>query len=123
MSPRSSLRISPHCSGSRDEPPRTDDNERGHLDTIDRTAIKRPDLWHVLLLNDDYTPREFVVMVLLQFFAVGEQDAANIMMTAHTKGRAVCGIFPRDVAETKVAQIMEFIKGYELPLRFDTERA
>ena len=77
----------------------------------------------MLLLNDDYTPREFVVMVLLQFFAVGEQDAANIMMTAHTKGRAVCGIFPRDVAETKVAQIMEFIKGYELPLRFDTERA
>lgn len=99
------------------------DHTRGHLDVIERVKSKRPDLYNVLLFNDDYTPREFVVAVLTQFFPVNEDQANAIMLTAHTKGQAVCGVFPREIAETKVKAVSEFIRGYELPLRFDFDRA
>ncbi len=99
------------------------DQSRGHLEVVERIKAKRPSLYNVLLFNDDYTPREFVVAVLTQFFPVNEAQANAIMLTAHTKGQAVCGTFPREVAETKVKAITEFIRGYELPLRFDFDRA
>lgn len=99
------------------------DNPRGHLDLIERVKAKRPDLYSVLLFNDDYTPREFVVVVLTQFFPLTDAQANAIMLKAHSQGQAVCGIFPREIAETKVKAITEFVRGYELPLRFDMDRA
>lgn len=99
------------------------DNRRGHLEVVERTQAKRPDLYNVLLFNDDYTPRDFVVGVLTQFFPVDDTQANNIMLTAHIKGQAVCDTFPREIAETKVQVVTEYIRGYELPLRFDMDRA
>lgn len=102
---------------------RPDDNNRGHVEVIERLKAKRPSLYNVLLFNDDYTPREFVVMVLTQFFQITEDQANVVMLTAHKSGQAVCGTFPRDIAETKVKAIEEFVRSFELPLRFDFDLA
>ena len=99
------------------------EDRRGHLEVAERIKAKRPNLYNVLLFNDDYTPREFVVSVLTQFFPVNDAQANAIMLTAHTKGQAVCGTFPREIAETKVQSITEYVRSYELPLRFDFDRA
>jgi len=82
---------------------------------------ERPKLYRVLLLNDDYTPREVVVMVLMAEFRLSEEQAARVMMTAHRKGVCVVMVYPRDVAETKAARATE--RGAELgfPLRFEAE--
>lgn len=101
----------------------TNDNGRGHVEVIERIKTKRPSLYKVLLFNDDYTPREFVVTVLTQFFPIDETQANAIMLTAHIQGQAVCGTFPKEIAETKVKAIDEFVRGYELPLKFDLDEA
>lgn len=99
------------------------EHPRGHLEVVERTKAKRPSLYKVLLFNDDYTPREFVVGVLTQFVPVDETQANAIMLTAHIQGQAVCGTFPREIAETKVKAIDEYVRGYQLPLRFDLDLA
>src|SRR3954464_2384947 len=89
--------------------------------TRTRTKVERPKLWKVILLNDDYTPREFVVMVLKSVFRMGEEIAHRVMLTAHQKGACVIAVFTRDVAETKAKEATELGKAKGYPLFFTTE--
>lgn len=87
-----------------------------------RTKTKRPPLYKVLLLNDDYTPMEFVVAVLERFFGMSHAQAFEIMLTVHKKGVAVVGVFSHEIAETKVAQVMDFARQHQHPLQCTMER-
>lgn len=78
--------------------------------------LKHPSQYHVLILNDDYTPMEFVVHVLQKFFAMAQDEATRVMLTIHTKGKGICGTFVRDVAETHVARINQYARTHEYPL-------
>ena len=106
-----------------DEP---DDPGKGEGDTsvITRTKPKtqRPPMYKVLLLNDDYTPMEFVVHVLERFFGVSHSQAVEIMLTVHKKGVAVVGVFSYEIAETKVAQVMDFARRNQHPLQCTMEK-
>ncbi|NDU92709.1 MAG: ATP-dependent Clp protease adapter ClpS [Ferrovum sp.] len=82
-----------------------------------RVRTKPPSLFNVVLLNDDFTPMEFVVQVLQQFFALEHEAATRIMLKVHTEGRGVCGIFPRDVAATKVERVSSFARQHQHPLQ------
>ena len=89
--------------------------------TKPRTKPERPPLYKVILLNDDYTPREFVVEVLKAVFRMGRERAYHVMMTAHQKGACVIAVYTRDVAETKAKEGTEFGKEKGYPLFFTTE--
>ena len=89
--------------------------------TKPKTKVERPKLWKVILLNDDYTPREFVVMVLKAVFRMNEDQAYNVMMTAHQRGACVIAVFTKDVAETKAKEATELGKANGFPLFFTTE--
>ena len=86
-----------------------------------RTKLAPPPLYTVLLLNDDYTPMDFVVLVLQRFFSMDRERATQIMLKVHQEGSAVCGVYPRDIAESKVAQVTAFARQREHPLRCVTE--
>ncbi|HYW03092.1 MAG TPA: ATP-dependent Clp protease adapter ClpS [Gammaproteobacteria bacterium] len=88
-----------------------------------RPEVKEPPLYKVVLLNDDYTPMEFVVHVLETFFGMGHTKATQIMLQVHTQGKAVCGIFTAEIAETKVAQVNEYARKHQHPLLCSMERA
>ena len=88
-----------------------------------RPKLKRPPLFKVLLLNDDFTPMEFVVLVLKSFFGMSEEKATQIMLHVHTRGIGVCGVFSRDVAETKVQQVSDFSRKHQHPLLCTMEEA
>ncbi len=90
--------------------------------TRTRPKTKKPSLWKVLLLNDDYTPMEFVVYVLERFFNKNQEDATRIMLHVHQKGIGICGIFPYEVAETKVTQVIDFSRQNEHPLQCTMEK-
>ncbi len=81
-----------------------------------KPETKKPPLYKVILLNDDYTPMEFVVHVLEQFFSMPREKAMRIMLHVHTQGKGVCGVFSREIAETKVAQVNEYSRMNEHPL-------
>jgi ATP-dependent Clp protease adaptor protein ClpS len=83
--------------------------------------IERPRLYKVILLNDDYTPRDFVVMVLKAVFRIGPETSYRIMMTAHQKGACVVAVFTRDIAETKAKEATDLAKDAGFPLMFTTE--
>ena len=83
---------------------------------------KPPSLYQVVLLNDDYTPMEFVVLVLEHFFNKSREEATRIMLHVHNHGVGVCGVFPIEVAETKVAQVMDLARRNEHPLQCTKER-
>ena len=89
-----------------------------------KTATKtaRPPLWKVILLNDDFTPREFVVQVLKAVFRLNESQAFRVMLTAHQKGACVIAVYTRDVAETKAKEATELGKAKGYPLYFTTEK-
>lgn len=87
-----------------------------------RTATERPRLYKVILLNDDFTPRDFVVMVLAAVFRMGEDEAMGVMLTAHRKGACVVAVFTREVAETKAEQANEMGRRHDYPLAFTVER-
>ena len=89
--------------------------------TKTKTKTQRPPLWKVILLNDDYTPREFVVVVLKSVFRMGEERAYAVMLTAHRKGACVIAVYTKDVAETKASEAMELAKEKGYPLAFSTE--
>jgi ATP-dependent Clp protease adaptor protein ClpS len=91
--------------------------------TKTRTKPKKPSQFKVLLLNDDYTPMEFVVMVLKRFFQMDIEQATRVMLHVHQKGVGVCGIFPYEIAETKVNQVMDFAKQNQHPLQCTLEKA
>ena len=82
----------------------------------ERTKTKPPPLFKVLLLNDDYTPMEFVVIVLQKFFGMGREQSTRIMLNVHREGVGVCGVFPRDVAATKVELVTGFAREHQHPL-------
>ena len=98
----------------------------GDGDTIVATnakrKTKRPPLYKVLLLNDDYTPMEFVVHVLERFFGLNHSQAFEIMLTVHKKGLAVVGVFSHEIAETKVAQVMDCARRHQHPLQCTMEK-
>ena len=96
---------------------RPDDDEGTGLGvaTRTRTRTKTPSPYKVLMLNDDYTPMEFVVHVLQSFFKMGIEDATRVMLHVHQRGVGVCGIFPYEVAETKVAQVIDFARAEPAP--------
>ncbi|MEL6648157.1 MAG: ATP-dependent Clp protease adapter ClpS [Pseudomonadota bacterium] len=87
-----------------------------------RPKTKRPPLYKVLLLNDDYTPMEFVVAVLERFFGMNHSQAFEIMLTVHKKGVAVVGVFSHEIAETKVSQVMDFSRRHQHPLQCTMEK-
>ena len=87
-----------------------------------RARTKRPPLYKVLLLNDDYTPMEFVVHILERFFGMTHAQAFEIMLTVHKKGVAVVGVFSHEVAETKVTQVMDFARRHQHPLQCTMEK-
>ncbi len=87
-----------------------------------RTKVKKPNLFKVLLLNDDYTPMEFVVHVLQAFFGKGREEATRIMLAVHHRGVGVCGVYPREIAETKVDQVMDLARRHEHPLQCIMEK-
>lgn len=86
-----------------------------------RTKAERPKLWKVILINDDYTPREFVVTVLKAVFRMTAEHAYRVMMTAHWRGACVIAVFTKDVADTKAKEATEFGKSKGYPLFFTTE--
>ena len=90
--------------------------------TETRPKTKKPSLYKVLLLNDDYTPMEFVVYVLERFFNKSMEDATRIMLHVHQKGVGICGVYTFEVAETKVAQVMNFSRQNEHPLQCTMEK-
>lgn len=89
--------------------------------TKPKTTTQRPKLWKVILLNDDYTPREFVVLVLKAVFRMNESEAYKVMMTAHQKGACVIAVFTKDVADTKAKEATDLGQQMGYPLYFTTE--
>jgi ATP-dependent Clp protease adaptor protein ClpS len=90
---------------------------------LEKPQLKRPPQFKVVMLNDDYTPMEFVVQVLQEFFYHSREKAVQIMLQVHTQGRAVAGIFPAEIAETKVAQVNAFARRNQHPLLTVMEEA
>jgi ATP-dependent Clp protease adaptor protein ClpS len=88
-----------------------------------RPKLRRPPLFKVLLLNDDYTPMEFVVLVLERFFAMNHENATQIMLHVHQRGIGVCGVFPKDIAETKVSRVNDYARSHQHPLMCTMEEA
>ncbi|MCB1936506.1 MAG: ATP-dependent Clp protease adapter ClpS [Nitrosomonas sp.] len=91
------------------------------LDTVtlisEKSELKVPPLYKIVLLNDDFTPMDFVVEVLKMFFAMNEEQAIQVMLKVHTEGAAVCGVYPSDIANTKVNQVVEFARSNQHPLQ------
>ena len=108
------------------ETPGRDDDLDDGLDTgvVTRTRprTKKPSNYKVLMLNDDYTPMEFVVHVLERFFNKSREDATRIMLHVHQKGVGICGVFTYEIAETKVAQVMDFARQHQHPLQCTMEK-
>ena len=104
--------------------PGFDDDDDAAVDVVTKTRpkTKRPSLYRVLLLNDDYTPMEFVVVVLQRFFTKGPEDAAQIMMHVHRHGVGECGVYTYEIAETKVTQVMDFARKHQHPLQCVMEK-
>jgi ATP-dependent Clp protease adaptor protein ClpS len=102
-------------------PPSNEDDDTGVV-VQTRAKTKRPPLYKVLLLNDDYTPMEFVVHVLERFFGMTHAQAFEIMLVVHKKGVAVVGVFSHEIAETKVGQVMDFARRHQHPLQCTMEK-
>ncbi|SET34155.1 ATP-dependent Clp protease adaptor protein ClpS [Nitrosomonas marina] len=87
------------------------------INTKEKNEIKVPPMYKILLLNDDFTPMDFVVEVLRLFFSMDREQATQVMLKVHTEGAAVCGVYPSDIASTKVNQVIEFARSNQHPLR------
>lgn len=114
------LFVEPRMSNQQNPP---DDDDAGTgvaTKTVPKT--KRPNLYRVMLLNDDYTPMEFVVHVLEEFFQKGRDEATHIMLHVHQHGAGECGIYTYEVAETKVTQVMDFARKHQHPLQCVMEK-
>ncbi len=88
-----------------------------------KPKLKKPPLYKVIILNDDYTPMEFVVQILETFFSKNREQATRIMLKVHTNGKGVCGIYTREIAESKVSQVNQFSRESRHPLLCDLEEA
>ncbi|NBS15471.1 MAG: ATP-dependent Clp protease adapter ClpS [Gammaproteobacteria bacterium] len=88
-----------------------------------KPKLKRPPLYKVFLLNDDFTPMEFVVEILKVFFGMDEEKATQVMLHVHTRGMGVCGVYSKDIAESKVRQVNDFSREHQHPLLCDMDEA
>lgn len=117
------LGVAPTLSDDNESSDNGDDNDANTgLITKTRPKTKRPNLYKVLLLNDDYTPMEFVVHVLERFFKKNRQEATSIMLHVHQKGVGICGVYTYEVAETKVGQVTDFARQHQHPLQCTMEK-
>ena len=105
-----------------DDPEVSEDHDVGLLTEEIDPELKRPPMYKVMLLNDDYTPMEFVVHILESFFGMNREKATQIMLVVHTEGAAVIGIFPRDIAETKSMEATEVARSNQYPLKVSIEQ-
>jgi len=122
----SSLSSAPRAAGDDDDDSGIGVREgQGQVGIATRTRAKpkKPSQYKVLMLNDDYTPMEFVVMVLKRFFRMDLEQATRVMLHVHQKGVGICGVFPYEVAETKVSQVMDFARQNQHPLQCTLEKA
>jgi len=101
---------------------RTDDGQQIGVVVKTKPKTKKPSMYKVLLLNDDYTPMEFVVHVLERFFGKSSQEANAIMLHVHRRGVGVCGVYTYEVAETKVSQVIDFARRHQHPLQCTMEK-
>ncbi len=102
--------------------PIDDDDPATGIVVKSRPKTKKPSLYKVLMLNDDYTPMEFVVHILERFFAMNQEEATRIMLHVHQRGVGICGVFTYEVAETKVNQVMEVARKNQHPLQCTVEK-
>lgn len=119
-----SLQMSPRSSGASNSGDGDDeriDHDTGYAATTEKPKLQKPPLYKVVLINDDYTPMDFVVEVLCSFFSMNVESATQIMLKVHTEGKGVCGVFGKDVAETKAAQVNEYARECEQPLLCSVE--
>lgn len=100
-----------------------DQNDGVLLVEKSKPQIRKPPMYKVVLLNDDYTPMEFVVLILETFFQMNREKATQVMLHVHTRGKGVCGVFTREIAETKVEQVNSFSRENKHPLMCDMEEA
>ena len=109
---------------AKNDPPGPDRGDEGRtgIATKTRPKTKKPSLYKVLLLNDDYTPMEFVVHVLERFFNKTREEATRVMLHVHQKGVGICGVYTFEVAETKVTQVMDFARKHQHPLQCVMEK-
>ena len=96
-------------------------NDDGLAVEEERPKVKPPPMYKVILLNDDYTPMEFVVHVLENFFSMNREKATRVMLNVHTQGKGICGVYSREVSETKVSQVNEYSRMNNHPLLCDME--
>jgi ATP-dependent Clp protease adaptor protein ClpS len=99
-----------------------DDDTRFGVSLKTRVAVKRPSMYKVLLLNDDYTPMDFVIEVLERFFHKSQEEATEIMLKVHNEGVGVCGIYTFEVAETKAGQVIDLARRSQHPLQCKVEK-
>lgn len=97
------------------------DHDAGFAETAEKPKLQQPPLYKVVLINDDYTPMDFVVDVLRSFFSMNVEKATQIMLKVHTEGKGVCGVYGKDVAETKAAQVNDYSRECEQPLLCSVE--
>ena len=107
--------------GQNNDPDNRDDLDRG-IAVKSRPKTKKPSMYKVLMLNDDYTPMEFVIYVLESFFSMSHDEATQVMLHVHQKGVGVCGVFTYEIAETKVNQTMDLAQKNEHPLQCTIEK-
>ena len=116
-----SMQAKPPVKGSDEDDEKGSGNGTAVI-TRTKTRLKRPSLYRVLLLNDDYTPMDFVIHVLERFFQKNREDATRIMLHVHNHGVGECGIYTYEVAETKVTQVMDFARQHQHPLQCVMEK-
>jgi ATP-dependent Clp protease adaptor protein ClpS len=98
-------------------------NEHGTAVELAPPLVAKPPMYQVVILNDDFTPMDFVVVVLETFFTMDRERATQVMLHVHTRGKGVCGIYTREVAETKVTQVNEFSRSHQHPLLCTMEKS
>ena len=101
---------------------RFDDDDNGGVILDKKIETQKPALYRVLMLNDDYTPMEFVIEVLEKFFQKNREEATQIMLHVHQRGVGICGVYTYDLAETKAMQVMNYARKYEHPLQVQLEK-
>lgn len=110
-------------SSSHDESEDDTGHDRGVAVQEAKPILKRPSMYKVVLLNDDYTPMDFVVEILEGFFSMNREQAVKVMLQVHTQGKGVCGVYTRDIAETKAAQVNQYARENQHPLLCEIEAA
>lgn len=98
-----------------------DDGSTGLVVETARPKLKKPPMYKVVMLNDDYTPMEFVIMILEKLFRLNHEQSVQVMLSVHQKGKGICGVYPHEIAQTKVAQVLELAHQNEHPLQCTME--